>query len=99
MEFGIEKYAMLIMLEGIELQNQDKIRTLGAKETNKYLGILEADTLRQVSMEEKIKKEYLGKTRKLLETKLQSRNLIKEMNTWVVLVVRYSGPLLKWTRE
>ena len=34
------------MTDGIELQNQDKIRTLGEKETDKYLGILEDDTLR-----------------------------------------------------
>ena len=49
-------------------------------------------------MKEKIKKEYL-RTRKLLETKLCSRNLIKGINTWAVLLVRYSGPFLKWTRE
>ena len=40
MEFGIEKWAMLIIksgkqhrTEGIELSNQEKIRTLGEKET------------------------------------------------------------------
>ena len=39
------------------------------------------------------------RTRKLLETKLYNRNLIKEINTWAVSVVRYSGSFLKWTRE
>ena len=46
MEFGIEKCAMLVMksgkqhmTDGIELPNQDKIRTLGENETYKYLGI------------------------------------------------------------
>ena len=81
------------------LLNRDKIRTLRGKETYKYLGILEADTLKQVEMKEEIKKEYLRKTRKLLETKLYSRNLIKGINTWAVLLVRYSRPFLKWTRE
>ena len=33
--------------------------------------------------------------RKLLETKLYSGNLIKEINTWAVPLVRYSGPFLK----
>ena len=46
-----------------------------------------------------IRKEYLRRTRKLLETKLSSRNLIKGINTWAVPLVRYSGPFLKWTRE
>ena len=50
-------------------------------------------------MKEKIKKEYLGRTRKLLETKLCSRNLIKGINTWTVRIIRYSGPFLKWTGE
>ena len=42
---------------------------------------------------------YLRRTRKLLETKLSSRNLIKWINTWAVPLVRYSGPFLKWTRD
>ena len=69
------------MMEGLELPNQEKIKTLGEKETYKYLGILEADTIKQAEIKEKIKKEYLRRTRKLLETKLHNRNLIKGINT------------------
>ena len=83
------------MTEGIELLNQEKIRTFGEKETYKYLEIVEADTIKQVEMKEKIKK----RTRKLLETKLYSRNLMKAINTWAVPLLRYLGPFLKWTRE
>ena len=106
MEFGIEKYAMLVMksgkrqlTDGIELPNQDQIKTPAEIETYKYLGILEADTIKQVEMKDKIQKEYLRRTRKLLETKLNSRNLIKGIDTWAVPRVRYSGPFLKWTRD
>ena len=103
MEFGIEKWALLVMKRGrrhlTELPNQDKIRTLAENETYKYFGILEADTIKQVEMKNKIQKEYLRRTRKLLETKLSSRNLIKGINTWAVSLVRYSGPFLKWTRD
>ena len=84
MEFGIEKCAMLVLNSGkrhqtygMELPNQDKIRTLGEKETYKYLGILEADAIKQMKMKEKTKKEYLKRTRKPLETKLCSKTLIK----------------------
>ena len=59
-EFGMEKCAMLVMksskrhlTHGIELPNQDNIRMLGEKETYKYMGILEADTIKQVEMKEK----------------------------------------------
>ena len=54
MEFRKEKYSMPIMknwkrqiTEGSELLNQDKIRTLGEKENYKYLGTLEANTIKQ----------------------------------------------------
>ena len=74
MEFGIEKCAILIMksgkrqiMEGMELLNQERIRTLREKENYKFLRILEIDTIKQVG--------------KLLKTKLCSRNLIKGINT------------------
>ena len=38
------------------LPNKDKIRTLERKVTNEYLSILEADTIKQMEMKEKIKK-------------------------------------------
>ena len=44
------------MKRGIELPNQEKIRTLGEKETNKYLVILEGDTIKHAEMKEKLKK-------------------------------------------
>ena len=51
MKFGREKCAMLKMkswkretTEGIELPNQEKIKTIGEKENCKYLGLLEADS-------------------------------------------------------
>ena len=106
MELGKEKCALLVMksgkrhlTDGMELPNQDKIRTLAENETYKYLGVLEADTIRQVEIKDKIQKEYLRSTWKLLETKLSCRNLIKGINTWAVSLVRYSGPFLKWTRD
>ena len=63
MEFGIDKCAGLVMksgkrhiTEGMKQPNQKKIRTLKEKETDKYLGILEADIIKQVKTREKNKK-------------------------------------------
>ena len=79
MGFGMERCAKLVMKSGkVELPNQ-VIRTLGENETYKFLGMLEADTIKQQEMKEKIER-----ARKLLETKLYSRNLIKGINTWAV---------------
>ena len=114
MEFSREKCAMLVMksgkrymTEGMELPIHDKIRTLGENETYKKMGILEADTIKQVQMKDNIRNGYLRRSIKLLETKLSSRNLIKGVNNWSVSPVRYSGPsssgpemnLNKWTKE
>ena len=95
-EFGIEICAMSVMksgkrhmTDGMELPNQYRIRTLGENETYKYMGILEADTIKQVEMKEKIKNKYVRRTRIQLETKLCGRNLIKRINTWAVSLVRY----------
>ena len=41
------------MTERIDLPNKEKVRTPGEKETDKYLGILEADTSKQVLKEKK----------------------------------------------
>ena len=80
MEFGIEKCAMLVMksvkrhmTDGMELPNHDRIRTLEENETYKYLDILVADTIKQVQMKDTIRKGYLRRTRKILETKLSSK--------------------------
>ena len=87
------------LTDGIELPIQDKIRTLAENETYKYFAILEADSTKQEEMKNNIQKEYLRRTRKLLETKHSSRHLIKGINTWSVPFVRYSGDFPKWTTD
>ena len=64
----------------IELLNQERIKILGEKENFKFLGILEADTIKHQKCKKKIRKKYFRWTRKLFETKIccsSSRNLIK----------------------
>ena len=77
------------LIAGMKQPNKEKIRMHGEKETYKYLGILEADT------KTRFKKEYLRRTRKLLEIKLYNRNLINGINTWAVPLAKYSRPFLK----
>ena len=82
MEFGIEKCAMKSgkrhMTDGMELPIHDKIRTLEENETYKYLGILEDDTIKQVQIKDTIRKEYLRRTRKLLEKNSPAETSSKE---------------------
>ena len=78
---------------GIELPNNDKIRMLGKKETNKNLRILGATIIKKLKKKEKIKK--IKRTKKLLETKQCSRNFIKGINTEALSLFIYSPPFLK----
>ena len=94
MKFGIEKYVMVILKKwkietnrGMELPNQESIRTLGEKNSNEMKG----------KVKKKKKKEYLRRMSKLFQTKLCSKILIKRINICAVLLVRYSGLFLKWT--
>ena len=84
MELDMEKCAILIVkdgkresAEGIILPNQESIRMREEKESYKYLGILEADTIKQAEMKEKIWKEDLRQTGRLFKNKLCCRNLMK----------------------
>ena len=68
MEVGIEKYAMLIMKSGkwhmtagMELPNQEKVRTLGEKETHKYCEYWKRTRSNKWSWKKKIRKSIFGK--------------------------------------
>ena len=95
MEFGIEKSALLItksgkrhMMVGIEQTNQEEILTLGEK-PYRYLEILEANAIKQV--DERINNERVSQV-----NQKDTRHRDKYLGC---LFIRYSGPLLKWTRE
>ena len=74
-KFGIEKCAMLIMRTGNNSWRKES-NYQPRKDQNSWRK-LKAETVKQVEIKEKIKKESLRRTRKRLETKLYSKNLIK----------------------
>ena len=66
------------MTGGMELPNQEKIRKLEENDSDKYFGILESDATKLEKMKGNIEKEDLRRNRKLLETKLNCRNIAKK---------------------
>ena len=84
-EFSIEKLTMQVMesgkrqlTEGMELPTEDKIRTTGLKKTYKYLGILEADTIKQVTKKEKLRKGTSGKPENYSKQNYRAETISKE---------------------
>ena len=47
----------------------------------------------------KVKTESLRRTRKVLESKLNSGNLFKAINTWALSLFRYSVAFIDWTKK
>ena len=70
------------------------IRYIQEGESYKYLGILETDKLLVGEMKLNVSKEYIRGLRKVLESKLNGRNLARGVNTWVVSVLRYLAVFL-----
>ena len=104
-EFGIDKCAMLVVkrgsvqrTEGVKLPDEQTIKGLNEGDTHKYLGILQADKVHYTEMKAKVKAEYKRRVRKILETKLNGKNIIKGINTWAIALLRYSAAFLEWTR-
>ena len=77
--------------ENQNVRRKRKLRILGNIENRKHK--------KKVDLKEKITNEYLRRTKRLLEIKLFSINLIKGINTWAVPLERCSKPFLKWTKE
>ena len=66
------------LTDGMELPKQDKIRTLGEKEIFKYLGILEADTLKKWRWKKKFRKNIPGEVESYSGLNYQAETLSKE---------------------
>ena len=73
--------------EGIQLVDDKVIEDLGI-ENYKYLGVLEADTIKMELMKEKIMKEYRRRVKKVLGSKLNRGKTIKAINAWAISVVK-----------
>ena len=50
--------------------------------------MLEADDIMHVEVKRSMKKEYLGKVKKTLSSKLNAGNVIKAINHWAVSLLR-----------
>ena len=81
MEFGLKKFAMLVMEKGnivksvgIELPDGEVIKSLQEGESYKYLGILVTDKFLEVKINLTVSKEYIRRLRKVLKSKLNGGN-------------------------
>ena len=106
MEFGIDKCGILVMKrgrykksEGIRLPNDQEIKEINVDNGYKYLGILEADVIKDKEIEEKIRKEYTRRVRHVLKSKVNGVDIFSAINSRAVAVVRYSAGGVHWRKD
>ena len=91
------KKGKIVKCNGIQLPDGEAIKSVAA-DGYKYLGILELDKLVEAQMKSKFVKEYEKRLRLELKSKLNSRNKIIAMDTWVFMLLRYGAGILNWSK-
>ena len=81
------------------MPSQEKIREIDVQNGYKYLGVLEADGIKDKTMKENIKVKYFRRVRKLLKSKLNSKNVITAINARAVSIIRYSAGKVEWRKD
>ena len=94
MQLGIDKSAILVMKkgkivksDGTELPNEEVIKSLEEGQSHNYLRVLKTDEVMVNEIKDRVKKEQYRRVRKVLETKLNSANVFKAIDTWSLSVV------------
>ena len=88
-ENGENSEVRLYLTQSNEVPNDKVIKSL---EEGQSYSVLERDEMMVNEMKDKVKKEY--RRVKVLGTKFNSVNVFKAINTWAVLLVRYSAAFL-----
>ena len=103
MEIGLPKCKVINLVRGkycrlgdVVLNSGGVIKELESSEMYKYLGMEELDGTKHEVMKEKIWKNAKVKLRKLLETELNSRNIMQAINESVLPVISYSFGIINW---
>ena len=103
MTFGLAKCGCLIV-------NRGKVKsTCGISlpegqiddidESYKYLGILQSFSNNNEEVRCKATSEYRNRVRRVLRSKLPSKNKVTAINTFAVPVIRYPAAVVTWRRE
>ena len=92
------KRGKLVECNGVELPNGEVIKQV-EKDGYKYLRVLELDRKMESDMKERFSKEYFRRFKLALKSRLNDKNKILAANTWAVSLLRYSGGIIRWTKD
>ena len=103
MTFGLAKCGRLIVSRG-KVKNTSGINLPGGRiddidESYKYLGILQSFGNNDEEVRCKAISEYRNRVRRVLKSKLSSKNKVAAINTFAVPVIRYPAAMVTWRQE
>ena len=100
MVFGIEKCKTLSIAKGkLEMRNftkedDDTMEAMNKDEIYRYLGHMQSKQIKHAKMKQKLVEEYLHRTKNILKTKLNGKN-IKSINTYATPIMTFSFGIVK----
>lgn len=100
MDFGMDKCAEIHIRKGkiAELPNEEVLfHQLTPDESYHYLGIQQNKRIDHTRLKKEFKIKYKSRLTKLLNTKLNAKNLITAINTYAVPILTYSFGILKYS--
>jgi hypothetical protein len=89
MSFEIEKCKTLSTAKGkLEMisfmtENENTMEAMNEDDTYKYLGHMQTKQMKHTQMKQKLGDEYLNRTKSISKTKLNGKNTMKAINTYV----------------
>lgn len=105
LEFGLTKCKMLVVERGkwsdeilTETLNGQTLDNLRDGETYKYLGLQQNTRIEHTKVKELLKNQYKNRLTLVLNTKLNSKNLFKAINSFVIPTLTYSFGIIKWSK-
>ena len=106
MKFGLDKCSKVTTIKGKvtttggipldPLQNEE-IKELDNGKSYRYLGILENHKVLHKDMKFEVRKEYFKRLKKILNSELNSKNMINAVNTFAIPALTYSFQILDWS--
>jgi hypothetical protein len=104
MKLGVNKCKIIETVKGKHKEGQEyplkeggPITNMNENETYKYLGIGQNARITHKEIKNRVTKEYKERLNRILKTSLNSRNMIKAINTCAIPVLTYTFGTIQWS--
>lgn len=104
MDFGVKKCQTVTvergkLIEGPEFQLNPNTKVASmSRDPYKYLGVLQTNKIEHSKIKEILTGQFKTRLKKLLKSKLNSKNLTKAINSYAIPILQYSFGVVKWTQ-